>query len=135
LIIPSKALTVFDRVFHPPKDGSSWSIEVRVMPNQVLLRSGEVMLSTALVDGTFPKYDDVIPKECTKRAKLPLVEFHGAIKRAALLTTEDSRAVRLNFNDGKLVISSNSPEQGEARLELPIEYDGEPIDIGLTRPL
>lgn len=132
LIIPSKALTVLDRVFHPPKDGSDWAIEVRVMPNQVLLKSGETVLSTALVDGSFPKYEDVIPKESNKRARMPLMDFHGAIKRAALLTTEDSRAVRLSFSGDRLVISSNSPEQGEARLEMAVDYDGEPLDIGFN---
>jgi len=131
-IVPSKALGVFDRVFVPPRDGSDWAVQVKIMPNQVLLRSGERLLSTVLVEGHFPKYDDVIPKGSNKRARLDRAEFHAAVRRAALLTTEDSRAVRLSFNQERLEITSQSPEQGDARVEMPISYEGEPVDIGFN---
>jgi DNA polymerase-3 subunit beta len=132
LIVPAKALAVFERVFTPPRDGDDWTIELRVMPNQITLQHGERRLTTALVEGTFPNYEDVIPKESNKRARLDCGEFHRAIRRAALLTTEDSRAVRLSFESGRLVIYANSPEQGEARVELPANYEGEPVDIGFN---
>lgn len=132
LIVPSKALNVFERVFQRPRDGDDWTIDVRVLPNQVLLRCGDAVLSSALVEGNFPKYEDVIPKDNNKRARLAADEFHSAIRRAALLTTEDSRAVRLAFSDDGLVISANSPEQGEARLDLPAKYEGEALDIGFN---
>jgi len=131
-IVPTKALGVFERVFVPPRDGSDWTVEVKVMPNQVLLRSGERLLSTVLVEGHFPKYDDVIPKGADKRARLDRAEFHAAVRRAALLTTEDSRAVRLSFNEERLEITSQSPEQGDARVEMPITYEGEPVEIGFN---
>lgn len=132
VIIPSKALTVFERVFSRPKDDGEWRVEVKVTPNQVLLRSGTQVLSSVLVEGHFPKYDDVIPKESDKRARIGRDELHSAVRRAALLTTEDSRAVRLSFNSEQLVITAQSPEQGEARVELPIQYEGEPLDIGFN---
>lgn len=134
LIIPSKALGVFDRVFQARRDDSEpFEITARVMPNQLMLRSGTREVVTALVEGSFPKYQDVIPKDSDKLVKLSRPEFHGAIRRAALLTTEDSRAVRLQFSDGQLVISANSPEQGEARLEVPVEQEGEgAIEIGFN---
>lgn len=132
LIVPAKALSVFERVFQPPKKGDGWRIEIGVRPNQLLLRSGDRLLATALVEGNFPDYQKVIPDDNDKRAQLPKDEFHGAIRRAALLTTEDSRAVRLRFESGTLVISANSPEQGEARVELPVEYQGDAIEIGFN---
>jgi DNA polymerase-3 subunit beta len=131
-IVPTRALGVFERVFAAPRDGSDWVVQVRVMPNQVLLQSGERLLSTVLVEGHFPKYDDVIPKGSDKRARLNRAEFHAAVRRAALLTTEDSRAVRLSFNEERLEITSQSPEQGDARVEMPISYEGEPVAIGFN---
>lgn len=132
VIIPTKALAVFERVFVPPKDAEEWPVEVRVTPNQAILAADGRLLSSALVEGRFPKYEDVIPKEHDKRATVDCAEFHAAVKRAALLTTEDSRAVRLSFSENQLVITSQSPEQGEARIELGIEYVGEPVEIGFN---
>jgi DNA polymerase-3 subunit beta len=131
-IVPTKALSVFERVFTPPRDDKEWAVEVRVTPNQVLLRAGERLLSSVLVEGRFPKYEDVIPKSTNKRARLNRAEFHGAVRRAALLTTEDSRAVRLAFSEQRLEITAQSPEQGEARVEIPIAYEGQPVDIGFN---
>jgi DNA polymerase-3 subunit beta len=132
VILPAKAMSVFERVFVPPRDSGNWNIEVQVMPNQVILRSGGRMLSTVLVEGSFPKYDDVIPKEHSKRARLDRDALLAAVRRTALLTTEESRAVKLSFDAEKLVITSQSPEQGDARVELPISYEGEPLTIGFN---
>ncbi len=132
LIMPTKALSAFERVFPPPRDGDNWTVEVRVLPTQVILRSEDRVLATALVEGNFPNYEDVIPKDNDKRAELDAGDFHAAIKRAALLTTEDSRAVRLAFSKDRLVINANSPEEGEARLELGIKYDCDPVEIGFN---
>ncbi len=132
IIVPAKALSVFERVFQGPPDGEPWTVEMRVMPNQVLLRHGDRVLSTVLVEGNFPKYQDVIPKGNDKRAKLDREEFLGAVRQAALLTTEESRAVKLSFHENQLVITSQSPEQGDARIEIPIEYDGDAIEIGFN---
>jgi DNA polymerase-3 subunit beta len=132
VIVPTKALMVFERVFTPGRDGDQNRVEVKVTPNQVLLRGPQGVLSTTLVEGRFPKYEDVIPKETSKRATIARAELYAAVRQAALLTTEDSRAVRLSFDRQKLVLTSRSPEQGEARLEVPIEYEGDPLDIGFN---
>jgi len=131
-IVPAKALTVFERVFAPGKEQREWTVDVKVAPNQILLRSGDQMLSTVLVEGTFPKYEDVIPKDSNKTAHIDRAELHGAVKRAALLTSDESRAVKLAFEGNQLVITAQSPEQGEARVELPVEFEGERIEIGFN---
>jgi DNA polymerase-3 subunit beta len=132
VIVPTKALSVFERVFTSPKTDDEWLVDVKVTPNQLILHSLNSVLSTALVEGRFPKYEDVIPQEGNRQAVVDRAEFYGAVKRAALLTTEDSRAVRLAFSREQLVISSQSPEQGEARIEVPIEFKGEDIAIGFN---
>ncbi len=131
-IVPTKALTVFERVFSVPKDGEQAPVAVKVTPNQMLLRWEGRVLSTALVEGRFPKYDEVIPRDTDRIARINRLEFHAAVRRAALLTTEDSRAVRLAFEQERLLITSRSPEQGEARLEVPIEYKHPPLEIGFN---
>ncbi len=130
-IVPTKALQVFERVF-AAAGGDGWTVDVKIMPNQIMLRSGESVLSTALVEGHFPDYRTVIPQDGSRLVRLDRVELHGAVRRAALLTTEDSRAVKLSFERDKLTIRSNSPEQGEAKVEVPAHYDGGAIDIGFN---
>lgn len=132
VIIPSKALNIFDRVFTPGRDQGEWVVGINVRPNQIVLRSGQRLLSTVLVEGNFPKYEDVIPRETNKRARIDRLELHGAIKRAALLTSEEARAVKLAFSADSLVITAQSPEQGEARVEVPVEFEGEPLEIGFN---
>jgi len=132
VILPAKAMSVFEKVFIPLRDETEWSVDVKVMPSQVLLRAGDRILSTVLVEGNFPKYDDVIPKEHNRRARLDRELLFAAVKRAALLTTEESRAVRLAFGSDLLVITSQAPERGDARIEIPMTYEGDPLTIGFN---
>jgi DNA polymerase-3 subunit beta len=131
-IIPARALAIFERVFAPKSAELGWQVQVKLAPNQVVLRSEDRVLSTVLVEGHFPKYQDVIPKGQDKRARVQRDELHAAVRRAGLLTTEESRAIRLSFQPNQLVITSQAPEQGEARIELPIQYEGAPLEIGFN---
>lgn len=132
VIVPAKALSVFERVFLPQEGAEPWPVDVKVTPNQLLLRSGSTVLATALVEGHFPSYQDVIPKDATRTLRVDRELLHGAVRRAALLTTEDSRTVRLACVKDGLTISSRAPEQGEATIRVPAEFDGEPIEIGFN---
>lgn len=130
-IVPAKAVQVFEKVF-VPREGADAAVQVKLLPTQILLRFGSRVLSAALVDGHFPNYQDVIPRENDKRVTMSRSEFHAGIRRAALLTTEDARAVRLQFDKERLTISSSSPEQGEARIEMPVEGAIGKLDIGFN---
>ncbi len=130
VIVPAKALNIFERVFGGAKD--QWVVQVQVLPNQLLIQSEDRLLSTVLVEGNFPKYEDVIPRENDKVARINRLELYGAVRRAALLTSDEARAVRLSFSRDRLLITAQSPEQGEARVELPVEYDGDPVEIGFN---
>lgn len=132
VVIPAKAMSVFERVFVPTGQEGESNVDIRVMPNQVIMRAGSRVLSSVLVEGNFPKYDDVIPKEHSKRARVRRDLLFGAVRRAALLTTEESRAVKLAFEEESLVITSQAPEQGDARVQIPISYEGEPLTIGFN---
>jgi DNA polymerase-3 subunit beta len=74
----------------------------------------------------------VIPKDSDKKVTLNRDRFFSAVRRAALLTNEESKGVRLSFASGTLSISSRAPEMGEAKIDLPVEYAGEAIEIGFN---
>lgn len=131
-ILPAKSLSVFERVFVPTKADDEFLVRVKVMPNQIILSSGQRMLSTVLVEGNFPDYEAVIPKGSDRKVRANREELLAAVRRTALLTTEDSRSVKLAFAKDQLVMTSQSPEQGDARVQVPIQLEGQPVDIGFN---
>lgn len=128
VIVPSKALSLFSRL---PVDPDS-TIGVKITSNQLLLKTPGAIISTTLVEGHFPKYQDVIPTDCDRLVQLNTTEFHSALKRAALLTNEESKGIRLAFSDDNLTLSSRAPEQGEATISISAQYKGESVEIGFN---
>ena len=128
VIVPGRALSLFSRL---PADGDG-TVMVKVTGNQLLLKLGRSTLGTSLIEGQFPKYEDVVPQDCDRHVELNVAEFHGALKQAALLTNEESKGVRVAFAEGSLTLSSRAPEQGEATISMPVDYSGEPVDMGFN---
>ena len=127
-IVPVRTLNLLGRV--PLADDTP--VSVRLTSNQLVMQAGSVTISSSLVEGHFPKYDDVIPRDNDKRVELNTTQFQGALKRASLLTNEESKGVRLVFSREGLTLSSRAPEQGEATINLPLEYSGETVEIGFN---
>lgn len=138
-IIPTKALNLALRLI----DDEDAAVRIAVTTNQVLFAfdsdggagGGGTVLASNLVEGTFPPYEDVIPKDQDKRAKFDVAVLSSAVRRAALLTNEESRGVRLAFGaSGKaLKMTSRTPEMGEAEIDVEVEsYDGGEIEIGFN---
>jgi len=127
-IVPSKSLGLFARL---PVEHDAL-VGVKLSANQMILKAGGATLSTVLVEGHFPPYSDVVPKDCDRVVELDTQEFLSALKRAALLTNEESKGVRLTFGEDELTLSSRAPEQGEATISLGVSYRGEPTDIGFN---
>ena len=128
VIVPAKTMQLISRVV----ESSEERLGVKFLPNQLLLKTEHVTISSVLVEGHFPKYEDVVPQDCDKRATVRVQDMHHAVRRAALMTSEESKGVRLCFSAGKLVLSSRSAEQGEASIELAVRYEGETLDIGFN---
>jgi DNA polymerase-3 subunit beta len=127
-IVPSKAMSLFQRIFGDGDD----KVGVSVTGNQITLHSSRATVSTALVEGHFPKYQEVIPSDSDKKAEFEVAELLSAVRRAALLTNEESRGVRFAFTAGELSLSSRAPQQGEAQINIPVKYQGEPLEIGFN---
>lgn len=136
-IVPSKALSLLLKLAADDNE----PINVAVSDNQIVFAFGEdaadsrAVLSSNLVEGTFPPYEDVIPKDQDIRVTFDRDVLASAVRRAALLTNEESRGVRMAFSgaDKKLQLSSRAPEMGEAKVDVNLaDYDGNDIEIGFN---
>jgi DNA polymerase-3 subunit beta len=137
-IIPTKALALLQRLIEDPEA----PVSIAITDNQVLFSLGTTdeggkgaVLTSNLVEGTFPPYEEVIPKDQDKKIVFDRDLLSSAVRRAALLTNEESRGVRLKFNGGgkQLELSSRAPEMGEAEINVDVSsYEGGDIEIGFN---
>ncbi|MFP4052440.1 MAG: DNA polymerase III subunit beta [Phycisphaerae bacterium] len=127
-IVPGKLMSLIQRV---AGDGEE-PLDVKIQENQILVRTPRAQLVSSLVQGNFPKYGDVIPKDCGRKATIRTTEFEHRVRQAQLLTTEESRGVRFQFAGDQLTLSSRSPEAGEAEVTCPVTLDGDEITIAFN---
>ena len=130
VIIPRKGLGELKRLVD---EDDAEEIELAFANNSGLARKGDVTLVMRLIEGEFPNYNQVIPTDLTRHLLLSTDSLVQAVRRVALLSSERSRAVKLELTgDGQLVITSNNPDLGDAREELDVDYAGEPLSIGFN---
>jgi DNA polymerase-3 subunit beta len=129
VIIPRKGLGELKRLVD---EDDADEIELAFANNSGLARKGDVTLVMRLIEGEFPNYNQVIPKDLTRHLVLPTDSLVQAVRRVALLSSERSRAVKLELSEGQLVISSSNPDLGDAREELDIDYGGDALTIGFN---
>ena len=135
-IVPSKALKLVGKLVDDPDA----TVRIAVEENQILLAVGDpqaegdvAVISSNLVEGAFPPFEDVVPKEQDKKVTFDAAALGSAVRRAALLTNEESKGVRLSFADQKLTLTSRAPEMGEATVEVDLDdYQGDPLEIGFN---
>jgi len=129
VIIPRKGLAELKRL---ADEEDAHEIDLGFEGSSGLARKGDVQLGMRLVEGEFPAYQQVIPKNADVKLLLNAEPLRSALRRVALLSAERSRAVKLEFETNKLTISSSNPDVGEAREELDIDFSGEPLAIGFN---
>jgi len=127
-IIPVKALQLVDKLIDDPEEAVSFQMR----ENQVIFHTSSATLTSNLVEGQFPPYEDVIPKDTDKKMTAATADFLSAVRRAALLTTEESKGVRMQFTKKGLVLSSRSPEAGEATVNFACKFEGADVEIGFN---
>lgn len=127
MIIPSKTVNELLKIL-------TWEGVVFVAPikNQVLFKIGETIIISRVIEGSFPNYEQVIPKAEKTLSQAKRDDFLQAVRRTSLLTSSDSPAVKLDFVKGKILISSRSPNLGEAKEELLADVQGNDIAIGFN---
>ena len=127
-LVPAKAMGLLEKLLTDPEE----PVGFQLRENQIIFRTSNATLTSNLVEGQFPPYEDVIPKDPDKKMTASTVDLLSAIKRASLLTNEESKGVRLSFSKKGVVLSSRSPESGEATVNFACRYEGADVEVGFN---
>ncbi len=129
VIAPRKTVAELRKLIEDVSD----EIEIALSETRIQFRAGTLTLTSKLIDGTFPEYDRVIPRDNDKVLRVVKKDFSEAVARVAAISAERSRPVKLSVARDLLVVSAASPDQGTATEELEgglVRYDAGPIEIG-----
>ena len=125
--IPARALEELARLAGEDTE----SISVAVRDNQAVFMIGDVALSTRLIEGQFPNFQQLLPDEFEHELRIPTEEFLATARRISLLAQKNA-PLRLAFSEGELTISAQTPDVGEASEKMPVPFAGEPMEIGFN---
>ncbi|MGL4859969.1 MAG: DNA polymerase III subunit beta [Enterobacteriaceae bacterium] len=128
VIVPRKGVMELQRLL----DGGDSPVQLQIGSNYIRAHVGELIFTCKLVDGRFPDYRRVLPKNPDKCIQAQCDELRQAFARAAILSNEKFRGVRLNINNNQLKITANNPEQEEAEEIVDIHYEGVDLEIGFN---
>lgn len=131
-IIPAKAVNELNRLLQDKGE-----VTIKYADNQAEFSLADdkgfaVVIVTKLIEGNYPNYRQVIPGEAKERISLPREEFLHALKRAEIMTSEKANSVKLTFGKNNLAITANSPEVGEARESMAVNYKGKEMAIAFN---
>ena len=127
LIVPPKALEQIRRLF--PADEE---LEIARGENHLGFRSPFTAVYTRLIEGPYPNYEQVIPKDNDKYAIADKGALISALKRMSVIASDQTHRIRMSFNAGMVKFSVQTPDLGDAQDELPVRYEGDPLDIGFN---
>jgi len=125
-IIPARALTELRRIA-----AGTDTVALGVNENTVVFGTGDTWLTTRRIEGQFPKFDELRPKEFKHEVVLPREELLEVVRRTSVMAHRNS-PLRLRFAEGEVTVWAQTQDVGEARETLPIRFDGEPLEIGFN---
>ncbi len=128
VIVPRKTVGELRKLL----DDDDMEIAVSVSETKVRFATPNITLTSKVIDGTFPDYSRVIPQGNTRKLEVDAAEFAKAVDRVATVSSERSRAVKLQLDEDRLVLSVNSPDSGAAEEELAVAYNDERLEIGFN---
>ncbi|HKX92686.1 MAG TPA: DNA polymerase III subunit beta [Sphingomicrobium sp.] len=128
VIVPRKAVTELHRLLEELEG----TVEVSLSPTKVRFGLGSAVLTSKLIDGTFPDYNRVIPTGNDKLLKLDPKSFSAGVDRVSTIASEKTRAVKMSVDRDKVTLSVTSPENGVATEELPADYGSDGLEIGFN---
>jgi DNA polymerase-3 subunit beta len=126
--VPARTLQELSRV---ASAGGAEQIAVTALENQVVFSVGDVVLSSRLVEGRFPNYQQLLPESYEHELRVDRGELLEVVRRISLLAQKNA-PLRLSFEEGALEVSAQTPDVGEARETLPVPFKGEPLEIGFN---
>lgn len=127
VILPARAVNELQRIL-----GEIGELVIGVAENQTTFQVGSTFMASKLIEGNYPNYKQVIPSETKERIAIEREVLMNAVRRVALLSSEKSNSVKLNFAKNNLDITANTPDVGEARESLPINYKGKDFAIAFN---
>src|SRR5436189_157820 len=128
VIVPRKTVGEVQRLI----EDNEAEVKIELSQGKVRFTIGNVVLTSKLIDGTFPDYGRVIPQNNDKELIVDKKDFEAAVDRVSTISSERGRAVKLALSAGKLVLSVTNPDSGSATEELEVEYASDPLDIGFN---
>jgi len=128
VIVPRKCVTELRKLL----DEVEGTVEVSLSPTKIRFGLGSAVLTSKLIDGTFPDYNRVIPTANDKLLKLDPKTFSAGVDRVSTIASEKTRAVKMSVDRDKVTLSVTSPESGTATEELPADYGSDTIEIGFN---
>lgn len=127
VIVPRKGVLELQRML-----GGEENLDIELGPNHVRIQLEGIRFTSKLIDGRFPEYDRVIPKESSNQLRADKETLRSALQRTAILSNEKYRGIRLIIRDSGVVLQAHNPEQEEAEEEVEVEYSGDDIEIGFN---
>ncbi len=128
VIVPRKTVNEMRKLL----DDDEAEIAVSVSETKVRFATPEITLTSKVIDGTFPDYSRVIPQNNPRRLEVDAADFARAVDRVATVSSERSRAVKLQLDEDRLILSVNAPDSGAAEEELGVAYSDEKLEIGFN---
>ncbi len=128
VIVPRKTVTEVRKLI----DETTAEVAVALSETMVRFTSDEAVLTSKVIDGTFPDYERVIPTGNDKELEVDCKALAEAVDRVSAISSEKSRAVKMSLSSGNLVLSASSPENGTATEELEVSYSGDSLEIGFN---
>jgi DNA polymerase-3 subunit beta len=124
-VVPTKAMNLIDRSLQSEEE----EVNLALQPNKVVVRTRRAVISSRLVEGRFPRYQEVFPSRSDVTVSLNVRDLLQATRQAAIVTSEESRGVDFAFGDGKLTLTAHAAEVGQSQVELPISFDAKELTI------
>ncbi|MCB1458006.1 MAG: DNA polymerase III subunit beta [Nitratireductor sp.] len=128
VIVPRKAVGEIQKLVENPDS----TVTIELSETKIRITVGQVILTSKLIDGTFPDYNRVIPSGNDKELVMDRATFASAVDRVSTISSERGRAVKLQLSDGALVLTVNNPDSGSATEELAVGYSSDPLEIGFN---
>jgi len=128
IIIPRKTVSELQKLVDDP----DVAVTTELSDTKIRFTIGSVVLTSKLIDGTFPDYQRVIPTGNDKQLIIDRQSFAAAVDRVSTISSERGRAVKLSINDGQVTLAVNNPDSGSATEELAADYSSDPIEIGFN---
>jgi DNA polymerase III beta subunit len=127
-IIPIKGILQMQRIAGEQED----LIKLRIEEKRIFIKTKNSILCSQLLEGQYPKYEEVIPTNLDKKICMDRNAFTSAIRRVSIMTTDEYKLLRFKFSGETLEIKCLSPDVGESKTVIPVEYSGEELEIGLN---